>query len=211
VTTLRLVRQGVHALAAEPRAFDLLRWILEAGYRGERDVLRREGITEAASILDLGCGTGAMAGNFRPEGYVGVDLNPRYVSRARATKSRYRFEVADGRSLPFTDGSFDAVLISGVIHHLDGDSARSVLEESRRVLVPRKGVLVMIEAVPARNRWNWIGRVIRRLDEGDFIRPPEHYIEMARELFGQEAVRHYPMSSGVCDGVVIVVRPQKRA
>jgi SAM-dependent methyltransferase len=104
VTTLRLVR---HALAAEPRTFDLLRWILEAGYRGEKDVLHGEGIAEAASILDLGCGTGAIAGSFRPESYVGVDPNARYISHARTTKSRYRFEVADGRSLPFADGSFE--------------------------------------------------------------------------------------------------------
>jgi SAM-dependent methyltransferase len=211
VTVLDLVRRGVHALAEEPRAFDVLRWILEAGYKGEKDVLRKERITEAASVLDLGCGTGAMAVHFRPESYVGVDTNPRYIARARATKSRYRFEVTDGRSLPFADGSFDAVLIIGVIHHLDGDSARSVLQETSRVLVPGTGVLLMIEAVPARNRWNLIGRAVRRLDEGDFIRPPEHYVEMARELFGQEAVRDYPMSSGVCDDVVIVVQPQKQA
>jgi SAM-dependent methyltransferase len=107
VTTLRSVRRGVHALATEPRTFDLLRWILAAGYRGEKDVLRREGIAEAASILDLGCGTGAVARSFRPESYVGVDPNARYIARARSTKSRYRFEVADGRSLPFADGSFE--------------------------------------------------------------------------------------------------------
>jgi SAM-dependent methyltransferase len=159
----------------------------------------------------LGCGTGANASHFRPEAYVGVDPHPRYISRARAKKSRYRFEVADGRSLPFADGSFEAVLIAGVIHHLDDDSARSVLEESRRVLVPGAGVLLMIEAIPPPNRWNWIGRIVRKLDEGDFILPSEHYIEMAREVFGQGAVRHYPMSTGVCDCVVVVVRPQMSA
>ena len=204
VTTLRLVRRGVHALATGPRTFDLLRWILEAGYRGEKDFLRREGIAEAASILDLGCGTGAMASFFRPESYVGVDMNARYISHARTAKSRYRFEVADGRSLSFADGSFDAVLINGVIHHLDDASARSLLQESRRVLVPGRGVQVICEPVPTRSRWNWIGRLVGRLDEGDFIRPPERYLEMACEVFGQGAVRHYPISSGVCDGVVIV-------
>ncbi len=204
VTTLRVLRRGVHALAVEPRTFDLLRWILEAGYRGEKDVLRREGIAEAASVLDLGCGTGTMAGSFRPESYVGVDVNARYIERARATKSRYRFEVADGRSLPFADGSFDAVSITGVIHHLDDASARGLLQEGRRVLVPGSGVLVMSEPVPTRRRWNLIGRLIVRLDEGDFIRPPEQYIEMACEVFGEAAVRHYPTSSGVSDRVVIV-------
>ena len=208
MTTLRLVHRGVHALAGEPRTFDLLRWILMAGYRSHKEVWRREGIAEAASILDLGCGTGAMAGSFRPEGYVGVDLNARYISRARTKKSRYHFEVADGRSLPFADGSFDAVLIGGVIHHLDDASARSVLQESRRVLVPGRGVLLMCEAVPTRSRWNWIGRLVMSLDEGDFISPPERYLEMACEVFGQRAVRHYPLRSGVGDAVVIVAHNQ---
>ncbi|MEB3983905.1 class I SAM-dependent methyltransferase [Mycobacterium sp. 663a-19] len=210
MTVTRVVRRGVHALAAEPRTFDLLRWILEAGYRGEKNVLRREGIVEAASVLDLGCGTGAMAGSFRPETYVGVDLNADYVARARATKSRYRFEVADGRSLPFADGSFDAVLINGVIHHLDDATAQSFLQESRRVLMPGRGVLVITEPVPTRSRWNWIGRLIVRLDEGDFIRPPEQYVEMACGVFGQGAVRHYPSSSGVSDREVIVAHNAAR-
>ena len=82
-----------------------------------------------------------MARNFRPEGYVGVDINPRYISRARTTKSGYRFEVADAQWCPYADGSFEAVLIGGVIHHLDDASARTVLEETRRVLVPGRGTL----------------------------------------------------------------------
>ncbi|BBY00478.1 type 11 methyltransferase [Mycobacterium seoulense] len=209
MTTLRLVRRGVHALADEPRIWDFLRFILSAGHRGEKEVLRREGIAEAASILDIGCGTGTMARSFRPECYVGVDPNARYISRARATKSGYRFEVADGQSLPFADGSFDAVLIFGVLHHLDDASARSLLHESHRVLAPGKGVMVMCEAVPTRSRWNLIGRLQSRLDEGDFIGPPERYLEMVSEVYGQRAVvRHYPVSSGVGDGEVIVAQNQ---
>lgn len=206
VTILTLARRGVHALAGEPRTFDFLRWILEAGYRSEKNVLRKEGITEAASILDLGCGTGAMAESFGRESYVGVDMNADYIARACATKPGYRFKVADGRSLAFPDGSFDAVLISGVIHHLDDASARSLLEEGRRVLTPETGVLVMSEPVPTRNRWNWIGRLIVRLDEGDFIRASERYMEMVTEVFGDEVVRHYPISSGVSDREVILAR-----
>ncbi|MCV7396936.1 class I SAM-dependent methyltransferase [Mycobacterium paraseoulense] len=204
MSTPSVIRRGIHALAAEPRTFDLLRWILEAGYRSEKDVLRREGIANAASILDLGCGTGVMANAFRPESYVGVDMNARYIARARATKNHYRFEVADGRALPFADGSFDAVVITGVIHHLDDASARSLLQESRRVLVPGSGVLVISEPVPTRNRWNLVGRLVVRLDEGDFIRSSERYLEMACDVFGHEAIRHYPISSGVSDRAVVV-------
>jgi SAM-dependent methyltransferase len=151
-----------------------------------------------------------MAGSFRPESYVGVDINARYIARARATNTGYRFEVGDGRSLPFADGSFDAALISGVIHHLDDASARSLLQEVRRILVPESGVLVMSEPVPTRKRWNLIGRLVVRLDEGDFIRPSERYVEMACEIFGEGAVRQYPISSGVSDRAVIVAHHATR-
>lgn len=145
-----------------------------------------------------------MARTFCPESYVGVDMNPRYIERARTTQNGYRFEVGDGRSLPFGDGSFDAALITGVIHHLDDASALSLLREGRRILAPERGILVMSEPVPTRKRWNLIGRMVVRLDEGDFIRPSERYVEMAREAFGERAVRCYPISSGVSDRLVVV-------
>lgn len=206
MTTLRLVRRGVHALAVVPLTLDFLRWILTAGYRGAKNALRREGIAEAGSILDLGCGTGAMAECFCPESYVGVDLDANYIEHARSTKSGYRFELGDGRSLPFADGSFDAVLINGVVHHLDDASAQGLLQEGKRVLDPGSGVLLMCEPIPARHRWNWIGRLIVRLDEGDFIRRSEAYVELVRGVFTDATVRHYPVSSGVCDALVIVAR-----
>ena len=70
--------------------------------------------------------------------------------------------------------------------------------------MPGSGVLVISEPVPTRNRWNWIGRLVVRLGEGDFIRSSERYVEMACDVFGQRAVRHYPISSGVSDRVVVV-------
>jgi SAM-dependent methyltransferase len=198
------VKRVIEAMAAQPHVFDTLRWILEAGYRGEKQVLGREGLERAPSLLDLGCGTGAMAACFRREAYVGVDPNPRYIAHARRRRPGYRFEVADGRSLPFEDAAFEAVLIGGVIHHLEDPDARALLREAHRVLRPAVGRLVMWEDVPARSRWNVIGHLVHRLDEGDFIRTPEHYLEMTRATFGPRSVRHYPMASGVCDYVVIV-------
>lgn len=198
---LSLIRRAVGALAASPVAFDALRWILEAGYRGEKEVIRREGLRDRVRILDLGCGTGALAGAFEPAMYLGIDPNHQYIARARRLHPEHRFAVMDGCALALPSDTFGVVLISGVIHHIETERALDVLRETKRVLKVRAGRLVMWEDVPVRRSSNIVGRLIHRLDEGDHIRSDAEYIHLTEMVFG--AVHSYPMSSGVCDYVVI--------
>jgi SAM-dependent methyltransferase len=197
-----IVQRLVDSAAAQPLVFDALRWVLEAGYRGERLVLEREGVLRAGRVLDLGCGTGALAGLFAPDRYQGVDPNPRYIARANSARPGHRFAVMDGRRLELESSSFDAVVIGGVVHHLSDPDALAILREARRVLAPAGGRLVMWEDIPTLSRWNLIGSLVHRLDEGDHIRPQEAYLRLVESVFGP--ARHYTMSSGVCDYVVMV-------
>jgi ubiquinone/menaquinone biosynthesis C-methylase UbiE len=86
---------------------------------GRRTVARLD-LPDGASVLDVGCGTGAtaiLAAELvgREGRVVGVDLSARMVMRARA-KARARgvhhahFVVADMGELEFPDESFDAVI-----------------------------------------------------------------------------------------------------
>ena len=85
-------------------------------------------IGEARSILDIGCGDGTVAR--RIAAAVGAD-------RVAGVDVKVRPEVAidvtpyDGTRLPFPDGSFDAVVISDVLHHCE--DPRAVLGEALRV------------------------------------------------------------------------------
>ncbi len=195
-------RCAVDQLAAQPVIFDLLRWILEAGFRGEKRVLRSEGVLDSATVLDVGCGTGTLSAMFEPSSYVGVDLNCRYIERARTKHPRHRFLVMDGTDLTLPSGSFDVVIISGVIHHLTDEDSKSVLTEARRVLNPGTGRLIMWEDVPTRRTFNLPGRLVHWLDQGDHIRADAHYIKLVQAVFPH--VRYYPMSSGVCDYIVLI-------
>jgi SAM-dependent methyltransferase len=60
--------------------------------------------------------------------------------------------LADGRALPWPDGTFDVAHASMVLHHLDRDDAIAFLRELRRVA--RSGI-VANDLV--RGRLNWIG------------------------------------------------------
>ena len=79
-----------------------------------------------SSVLDFGCGTGALYGFLRDKvgfngSYCGVDISAASIDIARKTWPEARFEHADLLSGD-TVGEFDYVLISGVFNNrLDED------------------------------------------------------------------------------------------
>lgn len=81
------------------------------------------------TILDVGCGDGAIT-NPLAERYavVGVDS-----SEVALRHLRTEAVLADAAALPFEDGSFDLVLSSQLLEHLDDEQYGRALVEMRRV------------------------------------------------------------------------------
>ena len=97
-------------------------------------------------VLDIGCGEGELVGLLAAQGAeaVGADYVEQSVATARQNVPGARFEVADARSLPFPDGSFDAVVALGVIGYLDDADSAAFLAECRRVLAPGGALLFRV-------------------------------------------------------------------
>ena len=94
-----------------------------------------------ARVLEVGCGTGVLtrrlAGQPGVGSVVGVDTAESLLEKARelaAGSDDVRFEVADARSLPFEDGSFDVVVFDSTLSHVP-EPGRAVAE-AFRVLGP---------------------------------------------------------------------------
>lgn len=127
----------------EPRAYDELReqedrhwW-----YRSLRELVL-DRVAGARDVLDVGCGTGGMLARLGPEA-AGVDRSPRALAHARG-RGLTRLARACACTLPFADGSFDAVLALDVLYHRDvADERRAVTELAR---VARRGGSVVIHA-----------------------------------------------------------------
>ncbi len=87
-------------------------------------------------ILDIGAGVGGTAVVLRDLGaeVTAVDRNPERVAAILALPGGIDARTADAGDLPFTAGSFDAVILQDVIEHCI--DAASVLREIRRVLRP---------------------------------------------------------------------------
>jgi SAM-dependent methyltransferase len=141
---------------------------------------------------------------FLSQGDFCATANARYIDWALRKNSKYQFRVMDGTRLNFDDGYFDFVFIGGVIHHLGDDLALAMLREAKRILRPQDGVFLIWEDIPTRSQFNWIGKWVHRLDEGDHIRQEDHYLRLVGSVF--KPLKHYLMRSGVCDYSVMVFR-----
>lgn len=80
-----------------------------------RAVLRKAGIRQHASILDVGCATGFYTEQFRSLGHnsVGLDISSVGVMKGRSKYPAVSFTVGDAANLPCKPGSFDAIFMFG--------------------------------------------------------------------------------------------------
>jgi SAM-dependent methyltransferase len=92
-------------------------------------------------VLDLGCGAGNMAKAikfYRPDLEVfGVDISKQAIHQAKKEDSQVEFRVGSAEKIPYTDETFNAVLMFDVLEHVQDPLA--VLKEVNRVL-KKKGV-----------------------------------------------------------------------
>lgn len=96
-------------------------------------------------VLDVGCGLGYFASLMNRHGVrpYGVDLSVESVGLAsRQTAGYYATCAAD--ALPFGDNSFDKILFTDVIEHLENDEG-AVAEIAR---VARNGARVVVTTAP---------------------------------------------------------------
>ena len=155
-------------------AFDAQAATYDAGMRGEHarrlyphvlaEVMRAVAGNSAPRLLDLGCGTGALAElilDALPDARLTcVDLSLRMVEAARSRlRDRADVLLADAERLPFHDASFDAAWCNDSFHHYP-EPERAAFQ-AWRVLAPG-GTLVIGDAwqpAPARAIMNaWMPR-----------------------------------------------------
>jgi SAM-dependent methyltransferase len=119
-----------------------------------------------ATLLDVGTGGADIPMTLlararaagRPLAITATDSRPEVLAAALAARpalgraSGIELAIADGRRLPYPEGSFDVAHASLVLHHLEPDEAVAFLRELRRVA--RRGIVVN-DLV--RGRLFWIG------------------------------------------------------
>lgn len=186
---------GIRAALSHPFFYDFLQTTLGAGRARARMMSDHIRPSENDRVLDIGCGTAELLPHFPVNvDYVGFDLSPQYID---AAKKRYgdkgRFEcmdVAEFQDTHIRQHGADIVLAIGILHHLDDDQARSLINVASSMLRPggrfisMDGTLVPDQSAIAK------GLILR--DRGQNIREPHQYESLASGSFTEvkHIVRH---------------------
>lgn len=122
--------------------YDLLSRLTGAS-KLHRRLVEQAGLATGQRVLEIGCGTGnlaILAKRAEPGiDLVGSDPDPLALARARRKARRLTgisFERGYAQRLPYPDASFDRVLSSLMLHHLDHDAKVATAAEVTRVLRP---------------------------------------------------------------------------
>lgn len=87
-----------------------------AGFDEVAFLRRLDPVLMSSSVVELGCGYGRLASAFRPDMYLGIDINSEAIERARICQPSYRFQAIDFNAvLP----SADLYLAYTVLLHID--------------------------------------------------------------------------------------------
>lgn len=96
-------------------------------------------------ILEIGCSTGYIIGKL---GGVGLDIDRYRIKQAKEKRSGAEFVIADAANQPFGNMSFDTVVISETLEHMDFGKAKKIVKESLRV---GKKVLITVPNAGKKN------------------------------------------------------------
>jgi 2-polyprenyl-3-methyl-5-hydroxy-6-metoxy-1,4-benzoquinol methylase len=143
-------------------------------------------------ILDIGCGTATVIKHLSECNYVGIDHNPEYINKARKNfGTRGEFHCIDINDAKFKEfGTFDTVLLLGVLHHLNDDEVKQLVKAIPAVLKP-SGMLVTMDPALVK-RQHPIARLLAKLDRGRYVRSPKQYRSLIEPTFTvqEEIIRH---------------------
>ena len=112
--------------------------------RAREELIKQANIKPNQRVLDLGCGTGTLVvllkRKYATAEIVGIDPDPKALRRAekKVRRAGVAVQLDEGFSdeLPYDEGTFDRVLSSFMLHHLEEHEREKTLREVLRVLKP---------------------------------------------------------------------------
>lgn len=136
-------------------------------YLRKRTALIRELLPAGGAVLDVGCGTGALAGRIQRAGFevVGVDASVGMLRQALENGVGAVY-AAYSTSLPFADGCFDLALSVATMHHLEtAERVAATIAEMGRV-VRSDGYVLIWDHNPLNPYWPILMKRVPQ-DHGD--------------------------------------------
>lgn len=156
--------------------FDLIAPVYDLFYKRQKrkfkqyleDISDEWGLTYCTKIIDLGCGTGALASVLNELGHdvTAVDSSSRMLAmgKKKPENSKIHFLLADAKEpLPFADRSFDLAVTSFVAHGLQPEARQALYKEMKRLA---QSLVIIYDY---NQRRSFIVNVAEWMEQGDYF------------------------------------------
>lgn len=108
-------------------------------YRHKVIEIYRQLVPEGASVLEVGCGGGALLAALKPRLGVGIDFSSIAIDQARLAHSHLKFIQADAQSLNLAPQTFEYIVLSDLVNELW--DVQQVLETLLQMCTPQTRII----------------------------------------------------------------------
>lgn len=171
-------------ILSSPFLYNLLQFTVGAMSARKIVINNYSTIKSKYKVLDIGCGTGYIV-KYLPDdiSYIGIDVNKKYIDYAKNKYSnKYSFicEYITTESI-LKYGSFDMIMMNGLIHHLDDSEVINILSVAKSTLKDT-GSIVGIDGC-YKNNQDIISLWMLDNDRGKFVRNRIEYELLYKKVF----------------------------
>src|SRR5882724_12597421 len=175
---------GLQRWLKRPFLYNLLQDAVGANALRRKVIQTHVRAKAGSKVVDIGCGPSRILRWLPDVQYLGLDINPDYISSARRTHgNKGTFVVGDTKSLRddlrFKDA--DIVMALGLLHHLDDEDAAHCIRFAYDAL-KEGGRFVCLDGCWIPNQ-DTFSRYVMSHDRGQNVRTEQQYRELAAKVF----------------------------
>ncbi len=185
------VLKQLSGVMENPTAYRL--WQMPFAESKFRPILEHNDLASVRRVLDVGCGPGTNSLFFENTDYLGLDINPDYIARAKRAFGN-RFEVADVCEYEAEpENRFDFILMNSLLHHIDDEHTERILAQLSRQLTSDGYIHILDLELPEDPS---VARTLALNDRGDYPRSLEAWRLLFERQFETVMFEPYPISLG---------------
>lgn len=177
------ITSGMRSILSNPVAYNLFQDIVgsKSARKAYVDTYLRP--SDNCRVLDIGCGTARILEYMPKVEYFGFDLSQEYIDYAQrkyGVKGTFKCQMIERQILDEFE-PFDLVVASGILHHLDDENSKALIELAYSAL--RTGGRLVTKDPCFSDDQHWISRFLVSRDRGQNVRRGHEYLSLAKISF----------------------------
>tara|TARA_B110000881_G_C18582017_1_gene522353 strand:- start:224 stop:865 length:642 start_codon:yes stop_codon:yes gene_type:complete len=150
-------------------------------------------------VMDFGCGIGYFCNIFDKKKYIGLEINPKFIKRAKEINEQYIFKNFKDKKIKKLTKRVNAVLINNVLHHMSDEQVKNAVKFIKQNSKQGKVKLIAIEPVFPKKFFS-LQFFLKALDIGNYIRTTSEYKKILKRNF--KIKKSYTQKVGIANSVI---------